>query len=241
MIKSPLDYIFIAANENLGAKSATAHPLNPCNNIIILLHGYGSDNNDLSSVASLFKQLPNTSFVCPNAPFPCNYMGYQWFALDFVEDEIGNIDIKVADFKALNKTNKILTDFIDYISNKYNVPYEKIGLFGFSQGGIMVLYHGLHSPNKFAGVVCHSGLYYEPYQFNSDIIKKPKSAYNDNQDILLIHGEKDRVVSFDHMKKTREFFAANNLKYESHFEKNLEHNINEITMAKSQEFFLKHF
>ena len=54
------------------------------NNIIILLHGYGGDGNDISILVSNWKRyLPNTIFICPNGHEPCaiNPSGYQWFDL----------------------------------------------------------------------------------------------------------------------------------------------------------------
>ena len=53
-------------------------------NIIILLHGYGGDGNDIAQVTLNWKRfLPNTLFVCPNAPEKCliSPSGYQWFDL----------------------------------------------------------------------------------------------------------------------------------------------------------------
>ena len=59
-------------------------------NIIILLHGYGGDGNDIAQVTLNWKRfLPNTLFVCPNAPEKCliSPSGYQWFDLSKDNDE----------------------------------------------------------------------------------------------------------------------------------------------------------
>ena len=87
-------------------------------NVIILCHGYGGDGKDISIVARYWKNfLPNTLFVCPDAPEVCkvNSTGFQWFDLmDQTEDEILSKSL-VAEAK-LNKfidevkeTNKIKT------------------------------------------------------------------------------------------------------------------------------------
>ena len=61
-------------------------------NAIILCHGYGGDGKDISILANYWKAfLPETLFICPDAPEPCkvNPAGFQWFDLmDQTEDEI---------------------------------------------------------------------------------------------------------------------------------------------------------
>ena len=54
------------------------------NNVVILLHGYGGDGNDISMLALNWKRyMPNTIFICPNGHETCpiNPSGYQWFDL----------------------------------------------------------------------------------------------------------------------------------------------------------------
>ena len=53
-------------------------------NAIILLHGYGGDGNDISTLSLNWKRfLPNTIFLCPNGYERCqiNPVGFQWFDL----------------------------------------------------------------------------------------------------------------------------------------------------------------
>ena len=45
---------------------------NEVRNAIILLHGYGGDGNDISTLSLNWKRfLPNTIFLCPNAHQKC--------------------------------------------------------------------------------------------------------------------------------------------------------------------------
>ena len=63
-------------------------------NIVVLLHGYGGDGNDIAQVTLNWKRfLPNTLFVCPNAPEICsvNPSGYQWFDLSQDNEEYRKI------------------------------------------------------------------------------------------------------------------------------------------------------
>jgi len=52
--------------------------------LVILLHGYGADGNDLIGLAPVLAPLmPDVVFHAPNAPYPCegNPFGYQWFGI----------------------------------------------------------------------------------------------------------------------------------------------------------------
>ena len=53
--------------------------------LVVLLHGYGADGNDLIGLAPVLAPLmPDAIFVAPNAPYPCdgNPMGFQWFPIN---------------------------------------------------------------------------------------------------------------------------------------------------------------
>ena len=101
-------------------------------NAIILLHGYGGDGKDISTLSLNWKRhLPNTIFICPNGHEPCsiNPNGYQWFDLssddpDYILDQ------------AL-KAEKKLSKFIDEIKKEFNFENNQICLSGFSQGCMM--------------------------------------------------------------------------------------------------------
>ena len=52
--------------------------------LVVLLHGYGADGNDLIGLAPVLAPLmPDVVFHSPNAPYPCegNPYGYQWFGI----------------------------------------------------------------------------------------------------------------------------------------------------------------
>jgi phospholipase/carboxylesterase len=63
-------------------------PLGPAgtaaNALVILVHGYGSNGNDLISFAPMVQSvLPNAAFIAPNAlvPYPGVPSGYQWWPI----------------------------------------------------------------------------------------------------------------------------------------------------------------
>ena len=89
---------------------------NDIKNLVLLLHGYGGDGNDISMLTLNWKRhLPNTIFICPNGHEPCaiNPSGYQWFDLmDQTSEQILSKSL-VAELK-LNK-------FIDEVKIKNNL------------------------------------------------------------------------------------------------------------------------
>ena len=182
------------------------------NNVVILLHGYGGDGNDIAALTINWKRfLPNTLFICPNGPEKCsiNPMGYEWFDLN-TEDE------KYITEKAL-ESEKILKKFIEEIKTKYNLHNSNICLSGFSQGCMMSINLGLTSKNKFSCVVGFSGKI-----INQEDLKQRKRT---STNILLIHGDSDQVVSPNYMLEAKDFFIRSNIEIETHLIKNCDHHI----------------
>ncbi len=67
--------------------------------LVILLHGYGADGNDLIGLAPVLAPLmPDTVFHSPNAPYPCegNPMGFQWFGISRLDPEVAAAGVRSA-------------------------------------------------------------------------------------------------------------------------------------------------
>ena len=60
--------------------------------LVIFLHGYGSNGQDMSDFTTVFHHaLADAVFICPNAPHPMMYGGHQWFPLsDLSKRELDN-------------------------------------------------------------------------------------------------------------------------------------------------------
>ena len=54
-----------------------------CAKIVLFLHGYGSNGDDLISLKDYISIDQPVEFISPNAPETCelNFFGYQWFPL----------------------------------------------------------------------------------------------------------------------------------------------------------------
>jgi phospholipase/carboxylesterase len=120
--------------------------------LVLLLHGLGADGNDLISLAPYWaKALPNTAFVSPHAPFPCDMAPYgrQWFSLQ--DRSPGMI------LAGVRAAAPILDAFIDAELTRHGLAADKLALAGFSQGTMMSLYVAPRREKAIAGVVGYSG------------------------------------------------------------------------------------
>tara|TARA_B100000941_G_scaffold290508_1_gene272731 strand:+ start:274 stop:924 length:651 start_codon:yes stop_codon:yes gene_type:complete len=181
-------------------------------NAIILLHGYGGDGKDISTLSLNWKRyLPNTIFICPDGHEKCqiNPSGFQWF--DLTKDDPNYI--LEQSINAEEKLNK----FIDQIKDKYNLENSRICLSGFSQGCMMSINLGLISNKEYNCIVGFSGKI-----IDQENLKSRKKA---STDTLLIHGDSDQVVPANYMLEAKDFFIRNNIEIETHLIKNCDHHI----------------
>ena len=181
-------------------------------NAIILLHGYGGDGNNISTLSLNWKRfLPNTIFLCPDGHQQCpiNPRGFQWFDLS-KDDPIYILDESI---KAEDK----LKVFINEIKNEYNLNNSNICLSGFSQGCMMSINIGLTSNENFNCVVGFSGKIIDKTNLLKRITSKTK--------MLLIHGDLDVVVSSSYLLEAKDFLLRNNIDVETKLIKNCEHHI----------------
>ena len=182
------------------------------NNVVVLLHGYGGDGKDISTLALGWKRyLPNTVFICPNGHEKCaiNPLGYQWF--DLTKDDPSYI--LEESLKAEQKINNLIKE----IKQKYKLENNQICLVGFSQGCMMSINIGVSAEQSFSSVIGFSGKI-----INSENLK---SRIKNNANILLIHGDLDDVVSPTYLLEAKDFFLREGINIETHLIKNCGHHI----------------
>ena len=181
-------------------------------NAVILLHGYGGDGKDISMLSLNWKRhLTNTIFLCPNGHEPCpiNPSGYQWF--DLTKDDPKYI------LNETIKAEKKLNQFIDEVKIKYNLENEKICLSGFSQGCMMSINVGLTANKSFNCIVGFSGKIIS--------VENLKTRRKNKTNTLLIHGDKDDIVSPTHLLEAKDFLLRENINVETHLINNCSHHI----------------
>ena len=181
-------------------------------NAVILLHGYGGDGKDISMLTLNWKRfLPNTIFLCPNGHEKCsiNPAGYQWFDLTQDDSEYILEQSKRAEIK--------LKQFIEDIKDEYSLKNSEICLSGFSQGSMMSINLGLTNKENYNCVVGFSGKIIN----QEDLIKRKISSTK----MLLLHGDKDEIVSPTFLLEAKDFLIRNNIEIEAKMIKDCEHHI----------------
>lgn len=151
-------------------------------NLVIFLHGYGADGNDLIGLGQEWSSvLTDTAFVSPHAPEACGMapVGRQWFELTMRDP--GEYARGVA------RAAPELNAFIDAEMARHGVSEAQTALVGFSQGTMMALHAGPQRPGRLAGILGYSGLLADPAALKAPGIKKPP--------VLLIHGDRDDLIS----------------------------------------------
>jgi len=198
---------------NLSLKSTIIKPEEKeIESVIILLHGYGGDGEDISLLSLNWKRfLPNTIFICPNGHEKCNINpnGFQWF--DLSSDNPEYI------LKESLKAEKVLNKYIDEIKNEFKISKSKICLSGFSQGCMMAINLGLTSDEEYNCIVGFSGKIINNKNLSNRITSKTNT--------LLIHGDSDQIVPSTNLLNAKDFFLRHKINIETKMINNCEHNI----------------
>jgi len=185
---------------------------NRINNAIILLHGYGGDGKDISTLTHNWKRfLPNTVFLCPDGHETCpiNPNGFQWF-------DLSKDDPKYIIEQSL-KGEQVIQKFINEVKELFKLNNSKICLSGFSQGCMMSINIGLTSDEDFNCVVGFSGKIIDKENLSKRISSKTK--------MLLLHGTLDNIVPASNLLDAKDFLIRNKVEIETHMVDNCDHEI----------------
>lgn len=198
--------------------------------LVLMLHGVGSNGQDLISLAPLFAQaLPGTKFISPDAPFPCDMVpqgypdSYQWFSLQTREFD--------ALLEGVKGAYPLVEEFIETLLERYNLPYSKLVLLGFSQGTMTSLYTGPRLKEQIAGVMGYSGMLLWDKQTKAEELK--------HIPIRLIHGEADDVVPVDAWREATEKLKQEGFEIDGHTTPGLTHSIDQKGVDSGLEFLQK--
>lgn len=150
--------------------------------LLILLHGYGSNEHDLFSFAS---ELPEELFiVSARAPMTLGPDSYAWYTIHF---DMNNG--KFSDTQEAIESVNIISTFIDEVKNEYKVGLNNTFLLGFSQGTILSYALALNHPEKVQHIIALSGY------INLDLLNSGHRINNfSNIDFFCSHGSVDQVI-----------------------------------------------
>ncbi|HKX86865.1 MAG TPA: hypothetical protein VJL37_09335 [Flavobacterium sp.] len=161
------------------------------NPLLLLLHGYGSNEEDLFSFAS---ELPEEYYVVSaRAPYDMMYGSHAWYAINFDADEK-----KFSDLDQARTSRDLIVQFIDELTASYPIDANQVTLIGFSQGCILSYAVGLSYPQKVQRIVGMSGYF-------NDEMAIDNYAKNDfsNLKIFASHGNVDQVVPVEWARKAK--------------------------------------
>lgn len=162
--------------------------------VLILMHGYGSNEADLFDVSKVLD--PRFIVFSLRAPHVAN-SGFAWYSLEFLPNQQFKYDYK----EAKESRQKVLS-FISKACKEYNVDSSQVFLMGFSQGAIMGYDLALAAPKKIKGVLALSGR----------MMEESKALRTDPGiaavKFFIAHGYSDNVINISESEKATAFLKT---------------------------------
>jgi phospholipase/carboxylesterase len=198
--------------------------------LVIFLHGYGANGNDLIAIGEEWGQvLKDAAFISPNAPEVCEAWaaGFQWFPIRAITPEAMERD------KYASIVRPILSNYIDEQLAKWGVDDSGLAVAGFSQGAMMAMYVMPRRKNPCAAVVGFSGMLLDAQGLKgADITKVP---------VLAIHGDADEIVPPENLSRVERGFSEAGFAVEAVMRPGLGHGIDQFGMIRSLQFIQEGF
>jgi phospholipase/carboxylesterase len=158
--------------------------------LLILLHGYGSNEADLFGLAPYLDA--RFLILSARAPYTLMHGSYAWFEIAWANSGI-TIDAKQADV-----SRKLVLDFIAAAIRSYEADPERVFLCGFSQGAILSASVALTMPELIAGAALMSGRV--PDELKPLIAPAERLA---GKPFLVVHGLHDTVLPIQNGRASR--------------------------------------
>ena len=160
------------------------------NPLLLLLHGYGSNEVDLFSFAS---ELPDEYYVISaRAPYDLQYGSYAWYAINFDADQN-----KFSDHDQAVLSRDLVVKFLEELKSKFPIDSSNITLIGFSQGSILSYSIALSYPKIVQRVGALSG-----YLNLDTTIDNYQNNDFSGLKIFSSHGTVDQVIPVEWARKT---------------------------------------
>lgn len=191
--------------------------------LVVLLHGYGSNGDDLISLAPLIQpMIPDAAFVAPNAPSCLRGMadGYQWWPIEtfsMTERSTGAI-------AAAPAIDAFLTDELE----RLGLSEDRLLLVGFSQGTMMALHVGPRRERALAGIIGFSGMLVAPELMATEVRSRPP--------VLLVHGTADDVVPFASLAQAEQAMTSGGFSVETQVSRGIGHSVGADGLAAAGAF-----
>ncbi len=195
----------------------------PAKSLVVFLHGYGADGNDLIDIGRRWAPfMAETAFVAPHAPEPCAQapVGRQWFPL--AEADPHRL------WQGVSSAAPALDAFLDGELAAHNLADNRLALVGFSQGTMMALHVGPRRKGRVAGIVGYSGLLAGPEHLAAELSHLPP--------VLLVHGAADPVIPVMALQLADRVLGEAGFAVEAHVRPGLQHGIDQEGLALGVDF-----
>ncbi len=168
---------------------------------LLMLHGYGSNEADLFSFAHLLPD--DLLIISARAPYKLDFGGYAWY--DIFIDANGN---KISDNQQAAESLENLSQFIDFLIDKYHIDTKNFNLLGFSQGAILSYALALTYPGKIKNVIALSGY------INEDIMPLQEKIENYRHlNFFISHGLFDDIIPIEAARKVPPYLQQRHIKH----------------------------
>jgi len=193
-----------------------AHPDSQNQPLVIFLHGYGSNEQDLFDIRN---ELPAPfTYLSVRAPIVMEEGSYQWFRKKGEGAYNGETD-------DLKDSGQLLLKFIAEAAKKYHTEPEKVYLVGFSQGAIMSYEVALRHPEAVGGIAALSGRILP-------VLKSELQPDEKRQSLAMFigHGTADKRLPFSDGSEANSFLRSLSLEPEFHAYPGVGHTISAAEM-----------
>lgn len=161
--------------------------------VLILLHGYGSNEADLFDLSKTMD--PRFITFSLRAPNPSKEGGFCWYELEFTADKTFKYDYRQAELSRAK-----IRSFISNACKTFGVDSTQVFLLGFSQGAIMAYDLAISAPAKIKGVIALSGrLMKESTVQKTNVLQLAKVNF------FIGHGNFDNVIHVEEAEKAQVF------------------------------------
>ncbi|MEQ8164998.1 MAG: dienelactone hydrolase family protein [Alphaproteobacteria bacterium] len=202
----------------------------PARQLVVLLHGVGSNGENLIPLADAWRaRLPDAAFIAPNGPFPFDIEpmpdAYQWFSISGITRENRPARVVAA--------APIIESFLDEMLASHGLANRDLALIGFSQGTIMSFHLALTRTPEIAGIVGYSGRLPDPDGDFSTVAAKPP--------MLLVHGAADPVIPIAHLDEAAKKLIPAGVAVETVVRPGLPHSIDNEGLERGGDFLARIF
>jgi phospholipase/carboxylesterase len=199
--------------------------------LVVFLHGYGADGNDLIDIGRAWQPLmPHAAFMSPHAPNPCGQSptGREWFPLTFREQS--------ERWNGCSAAGPVVDRFLDAELKRRDLPPSALALVGFSQGTMLALHVGLRRAVPPIAIVGYSGM----------LVDKPGSELEDllpdirsRPPVLLVHGDSDDLIPPQALFASTHALSVLGVPVEWHLSAGVGHGIDQEGLRHGGEFLAR--